>query len=151
MIAGFGHTLPVKVSPSIVDVIKNNLPSKKIDLREHLATVLADLVKLQPPMHRDGGTVEQLLAALPLTTPLVAEFAKLCETVVLMDDAESAKEIFQWFGKLLARHDPEVPGGTGTYSRADGDFFKVMSHELFVTLVSPRTRCFKFSRSRARR
>lgn len=143
LLSGFSHAIPRETSPNIVDVIKNNAPSKKIDLRKYLSDLLVRLEKLQPPMFRDGGTVEELLSAIPATEDVAIEFAKLSETVVLMNDSESAMEIFQWFGKILTKYDP--PANTsGRTSNADGDFFRFLGHDLFVSFVVPFLREEKF-------
>src|SRR3989344_457862 len=136
LLAGFAHIAPKKLSISIVDIIKNNAPSKKIELRTHLNGVLQDLEKLQSPMRRDGGAVEELLSAISKTKNISAEFAKLSEIVALMDDLTSAKEILLWFGKILTKYDP-MPNGAGKTSNADGDFYKFIGHELFVDFIAP--------------
>lgn len=138
LLTGFSHVDSKKktVTP-IIDIIKNNTPSKKIELRQHLATVLSDLEKLQPPMKRDGGTLEELLTAIPKTESISIEFSKLIETIVLMNDMDSAKEVFQWFGKILTKYDPILAGGAGQSWNVDGDFYKFMGHELFVDFVTP--------------
>jgi len=136
LLAGFSHVIPKKVSIPVIDIIKNNTPSKKIELRAHLVGVLNDLEKLQPKMYRDGGTVEDLLLAIPKTESLVIEFAELSNTVVLMNDSESAKEIFQWFGKILTKYNPPVNENNRGFN-VDGDFFKFLGHELFVVFITP--------------
>jgi hypothetical protein len=136
LLSGFSHATPQKATTPIIEIIKGNAPSKKIELRTHLDGVLAELEKLQPPMKRDGGTVEQLISSLPATENIVAEFARLSETVVLMEDMHSAKEVFQWFGKVLTKYDPKTTGSGETWN-SDGDFFKILGHELFVAFVHP--------------
>ncbi|MDP3792211.1 MAG: hypothetical protein Q8Q89_00580 [bacterium] len=136
LLSGFTHVISEKKLPNIVDIIENNAPNKQIKLRAHLSSILSELEELQPRMVRDGGTVEDLLLAIPKTESLVVDFAKLSETVVLMNDLECEKEIFQWFGKFLTKHNP-LPNRMNRFSNADGDFFKVLGHELFVTFTTP--------------
>jgi len=136
LLTGFDHTSSKKSPIHIIDVVKSNAPSKKIDLREHLTNVLKDLEKLQPPMKQEGGTVEDLLAAIPKTENISVEFSKLAETIVLMNDLESAKEMFKWFGKVLTKYDPLIDKD-GKIWNCNGDFYKVIGHELFVNFVTP--------------
>jgi hypothetical protein len=146
LVTGFKHvSASNKQTPtsSIIDIIKSNAPSKKIELRSYLAEVLKVLDKLQPAMYRDGGTVEDLLEALPKTEAHIAIFAKLAETLVLMNDFELSKDIFKWFGDILTRYNPR-PDQNGRTSRADGDFFKVVGHELFVVFITPFLKEEKF-------
>lgn len=128
---------------SIIDKIKNNTPSKKIDLREYLTSVISNLEKIEPKMMRDGGTVEDLLTSIPKTESLLLDFAKLSEAVVLMDDTDSANEIFQWFGKILTKYDPV--SGTGRTYNCDGDFYKFVGHDFFVSFITPFLREKKWS------
>lgn len=136
LILGLSHERLKKPSTSIIDVIKNNTTSKVIDLREYLEHVFKSLKKVQPKMSRDGGNVDDLLTALPKTEDLVAEFAQLSQTVVLMSDTISAREIFNWFGKIKAQYHPE-PNEAGKTSNADGDFFKFVGQELFTVFITP--------------
>src|SRR3989338_4000798 len=136
LLSGFSHAIPKEVSLNILDVIKNNTPSKKIDLRKYLSEFLIRLEKLQPPMFRDGGAVEDLLSAIPKTEDIVVEFAKLSQIVVLMNDSESAMEIFKWFGKILTKYDPPA-NASGRTSNADGDFFRFVGNDLFITFIVP--------------
>ena len=139
LLAGFSHVTPIKPAISIIDIIKNNAPSKKIELRAYLTNVLKELEGLRPPMKREGGTVDGMLAAFPKTEYISVEFSKLSETVALMDDSDSAKEIFQWFGKILSKYDA-IPAGGGTSWNCDGDFYKFIGHELFVDFINPFVR-----------
>ncbi|MFA6430341.1 MAG: hypothetical protein WC229_02335 [Candidatus Paceibacterota bacterium] len=135
LLVGFSHVASKKTATPIIDIIKNNTPSKKIELRTHLTSVLNDLEKFQSPMKRDGGTVEELLASIPKTENISMEFSKLIETIVLMNDMDSAKEVFQWFGKILTKYDPILEAGGQTWN-CDGDYYKFMGHELFVNFVT---------------
>jgi len=122
-------------STSIIDKIKNNVPSKKIDIREYLATILDSLKRIEPKMMRDGGNVEDLLIAIPKIKSLLFNFSKLSETIVLMDDNDSANEIFQWFGKILEKYDP-ISDNIRGYN-CDGDFYKFVGHDFFVSFITP--------------
>jgi len=96
LLTGFSHITNKNLPDPIIDIIKNNKLSKKIDLRKHLSNVLSEIEKLQPPMKQEGGTVKDLLSAIPKTENISAEFSKLTETIALMNDLDSAKEVFQW-------------------------------------------------------
>jgi len=144
LLTGFSYVTSKKASAPIIDIIKNDIPSKKIDLRNHLASVLSELEKLQPPMKQDGGTVEDLLLAIPKTENISIEFSKLSETIVLMNDLDSAKEVFQWFGKILTKYDPLI-NKDGPIWNCNGDFYKFMGHELFVDFMVPFLREEKWS------
>lgn len=137
LLSGFSHAAPPASNSAILDSIKNKTPSRKIDLRAHLAEVLADLERIEPKMMRDGGTAQDLLDALPKTEGIILSFAKLADIVALMDDEESATEIFQWFGKVLAKCDPVKKEMQGQTWNADGDFYKFVGHELFVVFIAP--------------
>lgn len=136
LLTGFSYVSSKKAPAPIIDLIKNNVPSKKIDLREHLANVLKEIERLQPPMKQDGGTVEDLLSTIPKTETISVEFSRLAETIVLMNDLDLAKEVFQWFGKILTKYDPLI-GKDGQIWNCNADFYKVIGHELFVDFITP--------------
>lgn len=128
------NTDEVSLIPA-VDVIENSRPNKIIVLRRNLDSLLKKIVVLEPKKHRDGGTVDELLAAIDSTQEAVAEFSKIAETISVMNDRECAFEIFHWFGNIFERYN--LPYGfSGKFSDADFDYFKFIGHELFVTLVA---------------
>jgi hypothetical protein len=123
-------------TPSIpaVQAIENQQPNRIIVLRHNLGDILKKLDQFQPKKSIDGGTVDDLMAALNLTQETVAEFSKIAEVVSLMNDQEAALEIVHWFGHLFERYNlPE--NFAGRFSEADFDYFKFLGHELFVTFV----------------
>ncbi len=136
LLSGFAGLKPAAKTVSIIDTIRQNPADKVIHLRKYLAETLSELDSLQSKMYRDGGTVEELLAGIASTEPIGVAFAELCETVSLMNDMDSAKEIFQWFGKLLERYHPDA-NIAGRTSNADGDFFKFVGNEFFTMFVLP--------------
>ncbi len=128
---------PKKEAPlDILNAIENKFPNKIVLLRKYLATLLLELEKIQPKMHRDGGTAEELINAISKSQPLLVDFAKLSETNVLMNDLEATEEIFKWFGGVYEKYNP-ASNPSGKISTADGDFFKFIGHELFVMFMSP--------------
>ncbi|RTM15385.1 MAG: hypothetical protein EKK33_02140 [Bradyrhizobiaceae bacterium] len=73
------------------------------------------------------------------------EFSKIAEATAMMNDAEAALEIYQWFGSILERyHLPE--GFSGKYTEADFDFFRFVGHELAVTLFACLLRERRYAR-----
>lgn len=136
LLTGFSHLTVKNISTPIIDIIKSDTPSKKIELRNHLAIVLKELEKLQPPMKQDGGTIQELISALPSTEKISANFSELSETIVLMNDMDSAKEVFLWFGKIVTKYDPIINNGSPRWN-CNGDFYKLIGHELFVDFITP--------------
>ncbi len=136
LLAGFSRiNAPTKPTP-ITDIIRQNPADKIIHIRKYLNNVLTDLDKLQPLMNRDGGTADKLIEAIKGSESTMLIFAELAETIVLMNDNDSSKEIFQWFGKILDKYHP-APNASGRTSNADGDFFRFVGNELFVMFISP--------------
>ncbi len=136
LLTGFASVkIPVIETP-IVDIIRQNPADKIIHLRKHLSTVLTELDSLQPTMHRDGGTVDDLIKAIASTEPIAVAFAEMTEAIALMNDVDSAKEVFQWFGKILEKYHPDS-NASGQISNADGDFFKFIGNEFFTIFILP--------------
>jgi hypothetical protein len=118
-----------------IQAIENHQPNRIIVLRRNLEKIIKELERLEPKKPRDGGTVDELIAALPLTQEPVAEFSKLAEVAVVMNDNEAVLEIYRSFGRIFERYD--LPQNfSGAYSKADQDYFKFLGHELVVTVVA---------------
>lgn len=117
------------------DAIENARPNKIAVLRRNLADLFTKLRSLEPRMHRDGGTVEELIQGLDRTQPVVAEVSRIAEITAVMNDVDSSLEIVRWFGNIFDLY--ELPENfSGRYSEADQDFFRFIGHEMFVTFVA---------------
>ena len=124
-------TLPI---PAIA-AIENNQPNRIVLLRRKLDELFTTVVKLQPKTPSAGGTVDELIAGIGSTQEVVAEFSKIAETVALMDDVDSALEIYRWHGRIFEKYSlPE--NFSGRYSVADFDYFKFLGHELLVSVFA---------------
>ncbi len=134
--AALGHAPAVEDQPSIpaISAIENNQPNKIIVLRRNLAEITKKIDDRQPKKHSDGGTADDLTAAIDSTQELVAEFSKIIEVVSIMKDQEVSLEIYKWFGKIFDNYTAE--SGAGRTSNADGDYFKFVGHEMFVTMIA---------------
>ena len=127
---------PVEEVASVpaIEAIENNKPNKIIVLRRNLADLLQKILKNQPKKHSEGGTVDELTASVDSTQELIAEFSKIVEVISVMNDQASALEIYKWFGNIFEYYNPEVLNGRT--SNADGDYFKFIGHEMFVTMIA---------------
>ena len=118
-----------------VSAIENVEPNRKIILRRTLDEVLKKIDGLEPKKHRDGGTADELIVAIDNTQEVIAEFSKIAEAIAVMNDADSAVDLYRWFGKIFERYNlPE--NYNGRYSEADQDFFKFVGHEMFITPIA---------------
>jgi hypothetical protein len=129
-------TAPEAVPPVIpaVAAIEAQQPNRVITIRRNLDAIFKKLDHLQPKKYSEGGTFEELTAALDLTQETVAEYSKINEVASVMNDAEAALEIDRWFAHIFERYDlPE--NFNGRFNEADFDYFKFLGHELFVTFI----------------
>ena len=117
-----------------IAAIENNQANKIIVLRRNLASLLKKLLEKQPKKNSAGGTVDELTTSIDSTQELVAEFSKIAEAASIMKDLDSALEIYKWFGVIFEHYNPQVINGRT--SNADGDYFKFIGHEMFVTMIS---------------
>ncbi len=133
--SALGHA-PEKEPEAIpaITAIENNQPNKIIVLRRNLTDLLKKFDDLAPKKHSEGGTVEELITAIDTTQEPVAEFSKIVEVVSIMKDEESALEVYKWLGNIFERYHPVTAGGRT--SNADGDFYKFIGHEMFVTMIA---------------
>jgi hypothetical protein len=123
--------------PSIpaIPAIENQQQNRIIILRRNLDEILTKLDKLQPKTHTQGGTVDELFAALNETQEPVAGFSKIVEVISVMSDMDSLLEVYRWFGRVFERYNTPRHFSGGS-SNADRDYFKFLGHELFVTVIA---------------
>ena len=99
-----GHAADSPPPIPAIPAIENQQPNRIIILRRNLEEILSKLDSLQPKTHSEGGTVDELLAALNATQEAVAEFSKIVEVISLMSDMEPLLELYRWFGSVFERY-----------------------------------------------
>jgi hypothetical protein len=129
------HKSVESVPIAAISAIEARQPNRIVVLRRDLDEILKNLDALQPTRHSEGGTVDQLIAAINLTQETIAGFSKIAEAIAVINDTEAALDLYRWFGRIFERYiRPE--NFNGRSSNADQDFFKFIGHELFVTFVA---------------
>lgn len=118
----------------VVVAIENIQANRIIILRRKLADFFKKICELQPKIHSEGGTVEELITAIDSTQETIVDFTKIIETVSIMKDQDAAMEIYRWLGYILAKYYSESKNGRT--SDADGDYFRFIGHEMLVTMVA---------------
>ena len=121
-------------STHAVTAIENNQPNKIIVLRRDLGELLKKIHEKQPKKHSEGGTVEELIVSIDSTQEAVAEFLKIVEVSSVMNDMDSSIEIYKWLGNIFEQYHPKRKDGR--VSNADGDYFKFVGHEMFVSVIA---------------
>ncbi|MCX6793403.1 MAG: hypothetical protein NTY12_05300 [Candidatus Falkowbacteria bacterium] len=119
---------------SVTIAIENIQANRIIILRRKLANFFKKICELQPKIHSEGGTAEELITAIDSTQESIVDFTKITETVSVMNDRDSAMEIYKWLGNILAKYYSESK--SGRISDADGDYFRFIGHEMLVTMVA---------------
>ena len=135
--AALAHSVKTDEPPPIpaVAAIENQQPNRILVLRRALDETYQELDALQPTVHSKGGTIDELIQAISATQEPVAKFSKIAEIIAVMNDAEAALELYRWFGRIFEKYNLRE-NFSGTFSRADFDFFKFIGHELFVTFIA---------------
>lgn len=134
-VAGLPDDLAEPPRMPAVNAIENVAPNRKVVLRRSLGELLSNIDRLEPKKPRDGGTADELISAIDRTQEVVGEFSKIAEATAVMNDVDSAIEIYHWFGNLFERYNlPE--GYIGRFSKADQDFFKFVGHEMFISFIA---------------
>jgi hypothetical protein len=98
--------------------------------------ITSELETLTPPLFRNGGTSQQLLAALDTTIPTVNSFARLGQLIAAMNDADAARAALRSFVPIFEHYD-NPRGWGGTYKEEDFDYWRFIGHELLVSLIAP--------------
>lgn len=124
---------PVAI-PAVM-AIENNQSNKIIILRNNLLNLLKKIDKFQQKKCSEGGTVDDLILSIDSTQELVAEFSKITETAIMMNDMDALLEIYKWFGYIIERYD-YPRGKDGLINDADHDYFKFVGRELFITMIA---------------
>lgn len=118
-----------------IEAIENDVRNKTLVLRRNFRELTDRIIELEPVKPRDGGTIDDLLQALDQSQEIIAEFSKIAQTVAALRDQSSAIEMLKSLGRVVERYD--LPKGFGgSFSRADFDYFRVLGHELLVTIVA---------------
>src|ERR1051325_4052710 len=88
---------------AISSAITNGAANRKLIVREYWRNFIHRLFDVAPdPPPTDA---DSLVAVLSKTTTLVAEFARLCETIAAVNDAITASTVYAGFGEILTRYD----------------------------------------------
>lgn len=120
---------------SVNTAIENATSNRTLILRKSLTEILDRLVANEPKKYSAGGTVEELREALKKTELVVVDFSKICESIAIMNDRESASELYKWFGKIFEKYN--LPKDfNGAFSDADQDYYKFIGHELFTSFIA---------------
>lgn len=129
------------VVPSAVEqtisAVEDAAPSAELRVKRFMAELTAALLGLAPVWKQGAQQDDEdaLIAALASTTDHVADFARVSQAVVGVSALPSARAMYDGLRSLVARYD--TPRGySGPVYRRDFDFFKVLSHELLVTLTA---------------
>jgi len=123
-----------EVNP-VFTALEEGRPNRVLLVRRTLEKLFTDIEARQPRKHSEGGTVDDLIAAIGQTQELVAEFSKLAETIAAMNDIDSGIEAATFFGRMFEKCDTPA-GFSGSFSNADFDYYKFLTHEMIVTLFA---------------
>lgn len=118
--------------------IENARPNQVILVRKFMSWLNDELAKVAPEFP-DSQTREEpdelLVQALDKTNDLVTEFARLSETIAIMNASEASQNIYKGFTPILDSH--VTPHGfSGNYKQTRLDFYKFIGHELFTVLIA---------------
>ncbi|QEC51951.1 hypothetical protein EDD80_1185 [Anseongella ginsenosidimutans] len=120
--------------PSI-NAIELDKPNKIVLLRRDLNNLIDRIHSLAPKKFSAGGDINDLLDAIHNTQEPIADFSKIVEMVVVMEDRQCLDEVHRWFGKILEKYQsPE--GYQGSYRDGDYDYYRFLGHEMVVTLFA---------------
>jgi hypothetical protein len=111
-------------------------PNRIALTKRYMRSVADELNQLSPDLEKaDRETLDEpLVDAIDKTEQMVITFAELCDSVALMNDEESAREIYLGFGPILEGYNLPLDF-SGSSLLVQFDFHKFMGQELFLVLV----------------
>jgi hypothetical protein len=120
-------------SEILVSAIRASANDRELIARDYIGDFFDRVLAVAPsPPPTDD---EALVEVLSQTTPLIAEFARVCNIVSAGNDGAVANIIFTGFSRILAQYDP--PRGELTrFEDARFDYFRFLGHELFLCFVA---------------
>lgn len=125
----------VQLSDQLQVAIEEARPNQELLTRKFMDNLIDRLTDLAPTYSDDVQPDETLIQAIERTSDLVIEFTKVAETIAAVSSLQSAKTLYKRFERLLKYYfNPK--GFSGTFYYRDFDYYKFISHELFVTLFA---------------
>lgn len=126
---------PLGEVDAAIDAVETRAPNKTALTRRAMTAITKELEALAPPLFRDGATVEQLLEALESSIPAVQSYTRLANTAAIMDDAETARELYKTLLTIF-EHFENPRGWEGTFDSRDFDYWKFLGNELLITIIA---------------
>jgi hypothetical protein len=115
--------------------VENAQPNQVLLVRKFMDWLSDQLHAFRPDFSRAGERDDLLIESIDQTAELVIDFARLAQSVAIMNASESAIALYKSFGRILSNY--YVPYGfAGTIPKDDFDFYKFIGHEIFVTFIS---------------
>lgn len=115
--------------------VENVSPNRIVLVRKFMDWLVHEIEVLAPDFSTPDEGDELLVRAIEQSTELVIEFARLAESIAVMNAADLAITVHRGFNKIL-KHYFVPPGFSGVIPQKDFDFYKFVGHELFVTFTS---------------
>ena len=126
-------------SLSIEDEARNAVekaqPTQVLLVRRFMDWLIHEIEILAPDFSKQAEPDELLIEAINQTTELVIDFARLAQSIAIMNTSEAGLALYKSFDKILEHYN--VPRGfSGVIPTDDFDFYKFIGHELLVTFFS---------------
>jgi len=117
------------------NAVENGQPNQVVLVREYMEWVIGQIEALAPDFSKQAEQDEVLIEAINHTRELVIDFARLGQSIAIMNASEAGLAVYQSFDTMLEHYN--VPRGfSGVIPTNDFDFYKFIGHELFVTFLS---------------
>jgi hypothetical protein len=108
-------------------------------VREYMKSLYNSLLEIAPNFPGTQETDEPddiLIQSIENSFNIIADFARLAETIAVLDAQDAAISLCKSFSQILDRYNYTPPNFSGSFYETQQQFFRFIGHELFTIFMS---------------
>ena len=124
---------PLPLLEQAITGITNSQQNRGFLVQEYMKSLRNALLEIAPSFPGNDETDEPdevLLQSIEKSTDHIVDFARLSETIAVVDSEEAAMALYKSFSFILDRYNYTPPNFSGSYQITHYDFFKFIGHEV---------------------
>ena len=130
---------PLPLLEQAITGITNSQQNRGFLVQEYMKSLrnaLLEIARSFPGNDETDEPDEVLLQSIEKSTDHIVDFARLSETIAVVDSEEAAMALYKSFSFILDRYNYTPPNFSGSYQITHYDFFKFIGHEMFTIFTS---------------
>ncbi len=126
---------PSSIGNEAKNAVENARPNQVLLVRKFMEWLIQEMDTLAPDFSKQGERDDLLIESINQTMEPISNFARLTQSIAIMNASEPALALYRSFDKILTHY--YLPRGvSGIIPQDDFDFYKFIGHEFFVTFIS---------------